>query len=622
MISHSECAKSVKRLAESLIRLQKATSLLKTDPLEGREWFELLNQKLVPQLTDDAFLVVAVVGGTNIGKSVTFNHIAGYRASASSPLASGTRHPVCLVPTGFEKRHDLQAIFSGFDLEPWTDPSAALSTTEEHKLFWRSTDEIADNLLILDTPDIDSDAPINWVRADAVRRSADVLIAVLTQQKYNDAAVKKFFRQAAEEDKAIIIVFNQVLLPDDEQYWPVWLKTFCDETGVNPEYVYIAPNDRQAAEEIRLRYMERTWPYDPDAPVSDEGHSLSDDFARLRFREIKMRTLRGSLQQLVREDSGIPAYLREVSGRSQNLAQAAKRLTSENVFPEDWPPLPNRVLVDEIRAWWRSRQDGWARTINGAYDTLGKGVTVPFQFLRNKISGEPVPLLTQYREKEWQTVLDSVEKLFDILSIMTDQGNEILKPRLEKMMKGKSTSVLLEKLRAAHEKVDLEIELETLVNAEMKRFKDDSPDLYTFYKHLNSVSAAVRPMTSVVLFTLGWGPAGEAVAPFVADAAAQAVVPIVVDLAGGTTAAVAGEAVVTEAAGGGAGWMQAYFQNLQKLFQAQRAQWLGDFFRKELLGSFPQELSEASRVPDSQEFAAIAQEIQTLNKELANDARA
>ena len=33
-------------------------------------------------------VLVAIVGGTNIGKSVLFNHLAGEVASASSPLAS------------------------------------------------------------------------------------------------------------------------------------------------------------------------------------------------------------------------------------------------------------------------------------------------------------------------------------------------------------------------------------------------------------------------------------------------------------------------------------------------------------------------------------------------------
>ena len=76
-------------------------------PLDGREWYRSLCEKLVPQLGEETYLVVAVVGGTNIGKSVIFNHIADARLSATSPLASGTRHPVCVVPEGFASGHDL-----------------------------------------------------------------------------------------------------------------------------------------------------------------------------------------------------------------------------------------------------------------------------------------------------------------------------------------------------------------------------------------------------------------------------------------------------------------------------------------------------------------------------------
>ena len=83
---------------------------------------------------------------------------------------------------------------------------------------------------------------------------------MLTQQKYNDAAVKEFFRKAADEDKAVLVVFNQCLLPDDEAYWAVWLETFCTETGVNPESIYLIPTDRAAAEELHLPFYERSWP--------------------------------------------------------------------------------------------------------------------------------------------------------------------------------------------------------------------------------------------------------------------------------------------------------------------------------------------------------------------------
>ena len=101
---------------------------------------------------------------------------------------------------------------------------------------------------------MDSDVTVNWQRARAIRQAADVLVAVLTQQKYNDAAVKQFFRAAVEADKPILVVFNQCDLKADREYWPQWLATFCDQTGAQPELTYVIPYDRRGAEQLRLPF--------------------------------------------------------------------------------------------------------------------------------------------------------------------------------------------------------------------------------------------------------------------------------------------------------------------------------------------------------------------------------
>jgi hypothetical protein len=291
----SAFADSVQQLHASVVALDHSARFLALGDLRTREWFQSLEQKLVPQLKDEAFLVVAVVGGTNIGKSVIFNHIAGWTASAVSPLASGTRHPVCLVPLGFEKQHNLGSVFEGFELVEWSREDDPLRGDAEDLLFWKVSDRTPPNLLILDTPDIDSDAQVNWHRADSIRRVSDVLIAVLTQQKYNDAAVKRFFRKAAADDKAVIVVFNQCLLPDDEAFWPLWLQTFCRETGVKPEFVYVAPNDRRAAERGTLTYFERHW----NGPCECNDRCSGSRCDRVQpFRRTYDCGLRGSLRTL------------------------------------------------------------------------------------------------------------------------------------------------------------------------------------------------------------------------------------------------------------------------------------------------------------------------------------
>ena len=132
------CAETVTELRRALLALESTAMPLQLEPLAAREWFQLLEQKLVPQMSDSAFLVAAVCGGTNIGKSVIFNHLAGTKASAVTPLASGTKHPTCLVPTNFEASHDLKSIFPGFELNAWESSEAALRESSDSLLFWRS----------------------------------------------------------------------------------------------------------------------------------------------------------------------------------------------------------------------------------------------------------------------------------------------------------------------------------------------------------------------------------------------------------------------------------------------------------------------------------------------------
>jgi hypothetical protein len=621
------CAEAVQTLYPLLKTLEQQAALLQIPELAGREWFEVLRQKLVPQLGDDSFLVVAVVGGTNIGKSVIFNHLAGCRASASSPMASGTKHPVCLVPEGFSQSHDLQAVFPDFELSEWSDAAMALQESDGHRLFWRTASELPSTLLILDTPDIDSDARVNWVRADAVRRSADVLVAVLTQQKYNDAAVKEFFRKAGDEDKAVLVIFNQCLLPEDEPYWPLWLETFCRETQIHPEAVYLAPNDRRAAEELRLPFFERIIQTDGvnitvAGDPSSSPRSLSADLARLKFHDIRMRTLLGSLRELVHPQRGLPGYLRQMQTASEDLARSSARLASESVVQiRDWPAAPNVALVSEIRQWWQTRQEGWARRINSLYNTVGQGLLWPIRTARNAIQGEPLLPMQDYRQREWMAILTVIEELFEKLQWMAESGHQIIRPRMETLLAGESRSALLQLLKQKHDEVDFDAELRIIVDEQMSLLEKSRPDVFGMYRQLNNVSAAVRPVTSIVLFSMGFGPAGELVAPMLGHAAASAVVHVVADVAGGATAAIAGEAAVSSAAGSGAGMLQAWFHSLHSAFTTRRAAWLTDLIHTKLLGRLPEELRDAAQLADSDAFKNVRRSVNQLETLLASAGR-
>ena len=610
-------AEMIRRLQASLGALETASLAASVPGLAGREWWELLQRKLIPQLSDEAYLVVAVVGGTNIGKSVIFNHLAGFSASATSPLASGTKHPVCLIPAGFAEQHDLSAVFPGFRLSEWDDASAALEEADEHQLFWRASPECPDNLLILDTPDIDSDARINWERADHIRRSADVLIAVLTQQKYNDAAVKAFFRQAAEEDKAVIVVFNQCLLPEDEEYWPRWLETFSSETGVDPEWIYVAPNDRRAADALGLPFYERSL----NGTVAAEGgesRSLLQDLSRLRFGEVKVRALRGALSHLVDEAEGAPSYLREIRQACGEFAAAAELLTANQLAEIDnWPNVPNPLLIGEIRSWWQQQRTGWTGQVHGAYNALGRGITWPFRAARKRIRGETRSAWDVYQELEWSAVLTAIEKVYSKLTFLSELGNDVLKPRLERSLAGTSRSLLIESIRERHRELDLQQELHDHVARELAGFREESPRYYEFFRKLDMAAAAARPATSVILFVTGFAPVGQVIAPVVTDTAMQGALHVAGDVAGGTLTAAVGDAVLSEGAASGSGYLEAKFRRLHEGFAAQRAAWLADLLNEHLLGSLPADVQAAAAIPDSAPFVSVTRLIGEIRSSLA-----
>jgi 50S ribosome-binding GTPase len=611
-----ECGVTVRAIQSALNSLAPVMSRLDLAPLEGREWYRSLCEKLVPQLGEEPYLVVAVVGGTNIGKSVIFNHIAAGRLSATSPLASGTRHPVCVVPEGFASTHDLATIFPGFELSPWANADDSLVDRPDDRLFWRTASGTPPNLLILDTPDIDSDVQVNWRRADAVRRVADVLIAVLTQQKYNDAAVKRYFRSAAQEGKVVLIVFNQCQLPEDDEYWPLWLNTFCRETGVSPQLIYVAPSDRRAAEEGRLPFYGQTKLQGPRAFDSSPSR-LAEDLSELKFADIKLTTLTGSLSHLMDADRGLPAFLREIEGRSAAFETAAKWLSSESVIKvRNWPSIPNSLLVADIRLWWRERQHGLARRVHEFYDTLGRGIIYPFQVARDKLQGPALPPMDAYRRDEWGAVLTVVEEVYEKLTWLADSSDRLLKPFLDQMLAGRSRSQLLEELRTAHERVNFERELSEAVDSEMRAFETGSPELYRFVRQLKNVSAAVRPLTSVVLFSIGWGPAAHVLSPMVAplvDMGTHSLAPIIADFATGAAAAVAGDTAMASSAN----FLEARFRRLQTAFTKRRVDWLLARLKERLFGTVPQDLQAAATVPRTDAFAKLAAGVAHLEQQLA-----
>ena len=170
LMDYQSFAAGVRRLDRAIGAIEPLAAAAGVTPPAGREWFDLLRNKLLAQLDMPPLLVVAIVGGTNIGKSSIFNQLAGEVASAASPLAAGTKHPVCLVPPPLADPALLARLFEPFRLHVWHSADDPLGDSSEDRLFWRVGKTMPPRLLLLDAPDVDSDAEVNWHRAERFAR--------------------------------------------------------------------------------------------------------------------------------------------------------------------------------------------------------------------------------------------------------------------------------------------------------------------------------------------------------------------------------------------------------------------------------------------------------------------
>ena len=207
-------------------------------------------------------------------------------------------------------------------------------------------------LLLLDAPDVDSDAPVNWQRARAIRQAADVLVAVLTQQKYNDAAVKQFFREAARADKPIIVVFNQCDLEADREYWPLWLATFCEETGAGRSWFTSLPYDRRAAESAATAVLSR---WGPTAANRSMGRSTSaTSWPRCASTPSRFAPSAGPLARVLdRGDAAPPAYLQAIAAAAGAVRRRGRRARRPRKWPASpGPRCPPAPWSTRSAAWW------------------------------------------------------------------------------------------------------------------------------------------------------------------------------------------------------------------------------------------------------------------------------
>ena len=575
-------------LVESLA--PTAAALGAPDPA-ATAWHGALFGKLKPQVSRTPLLVVAVCGGTNTGKSLIANTLVGAELSRSLPEAARTRHPVASLPRGLAARIDLAELFPGFTPVAWTDEDDALAATDDDRLVWREdpTGGQPERLVLLDTPDIDGTLRENWQRAELVRNAADVIVAVLTQQKYNDAVVRDFFTAAARAGKTVLVVFNMVAWPQQRERIAGWLATFTAETGVRPSAVYAAPHDFAAAEAGRITFH-------PLPELTPDGGSVgpAERLAGCDFDRIKLDAMTGALGVVLDPRTGLGAWLDVYEGAAGRWRQARQLLEQEGRVRVELPTAPREIVWNEIWKWLEPRRSGFDLAVSRVYRVAGQGVT--WAARRVGLARSEAERREDFSAVELgalkQALADFVERLDDACRRDPLLAG-VLGPRLDSADRA-AWYADLERRHAALPLVS--DDYRGFVRAELDRFARENPQLVGWILTGLNVGAVARPA-----ITVGLGLAGAAVVPAAAATAGglTTLVHHVGDVVVGTAATLAGEGALGLTAAG----LKPLIETLFAGWSAERSRILAETLHDVVLGDRLEEIDRLAAAAARPEVA-------------------
>jgi hypothetical protein len=335
--------------------------------------------------------------------------------------------------------------------------------------------------------------------------------------------------------------------------------------------------------------------------------SLRDELAALKFDRIKIRTFRGALARVLDPARGAPQWLAEVRSASDEFAAALQAITGMKPLSIDWPSLPPAALVEEIRGWWDASRSGWSRGVHGFYRKLGDGLLWPVRKGWELVRPPLIEPQDQFHRLERQTIVRTVQKLFEELERLSQVGNDTLRPRLARLLTGDARSRLLAAVGESHEQLPaVDDDYRAYLRQELDAWSQANPRAISALRSVDQALALARPAITVTLVASGWILAGG----LVHDAAAHAVTHTAGQLAtdalitGGVTGG--GEILVS---GAGEGVKQAaarLFHRLQTRYAQQRADWLWSWLRRELLAGLLTELEQGAELPRTAGFKEVA----------------
>ena len=358
------------------------------------EWRDLLTYKLVPHLEGEGCLIAAVAGGTNTGKSTIFNILSGSNISPMVNTAAATCHPVIAANRYRADQCLGSKLVPEFKPKPLDAAESLTDNTIDFSILYiTEVATLPDHLIIMDTPDVDSIDKRNWEVADHIRAAGDVLIAVITGEKYKDDRVVQFFREAAATGRTLIPVMNKANPAENFAVARKQLEEFANDVGTHGPAFAIA-HDFEIGNDL-----ERTIEGLDDTP------DLRSYLESMDVPAIKQQVFANTVAHFTKATD---AFLDTLDTATEELAQTVTDFeASIDKAAQSYAPAPGKEVGGLFHEFVQSKRGSIRRTIGSASAAIARSATVLSRSIAKSIQKRST---LDTEEKETQETIDDFHR--------------------------------------------------------------------------------------------------------------------------------------------------------------------------------------------------------------------